>query len=93
MTPGVFVVFTSDDARLKERLKDLLAKEKLKRVVVCFDPSDGLAKYEIAEQSELTVVVFKNRSVKANFAFRKGEFTADWADAIVKAASKVLPKE
>src|SRR5690242_13601635 len=33
--PGVFVVFTSDDGRLKERLEALMAKEQFKQVVVC----------------------------------------------------------
>jgi hypothetical protein len=89
---AAFIVFGGDDARLKERLRDLVAKEKWKRVVVCCGPTDGIDKYEIADESELTAVILGDGSVKANFAFRKGEFSADWADAILKSLSEVLPK-
>ncbi len=91
-TRGVFVVFNRDDPALKRKVEDLIDKEKLKQVVVCFGASEGLEKYEIPEEAKQTVVVFENRSVKANFAFRKDEFTTDWADAILKALGEVLPK-
>jgi hypothetical protein len=87
---GVFIVFTSDDAGMKRQLQDLIAREKLKEVVLCVGTDKGLEKYEIAEESAETVVIYQNRLVKANHAFRKGELDTGWADVILKALAEVM---
>jgi hypothetical protein len=90
---GVFVVFNSDDAGLKQKLRDLIDKEGLKQVVLCFGTSEGPAKYEVAEEAGLTVAIYQNGLVRANFALRKGELTKDRAKEITKALTQVLPKK
>ena len=92
--PRVFVVFGAvGDAGLKKRLKALVEKEQFRGVVTCLGASAGVEKWEVAEESELTAVLVRGGSVKANFAFRKDEFTASWADAIVAALGDLSPKK
>jgi hypothetical protein len=90
---GVFVVFTSDDPALKRWLQELIVKEKLKHVLLCFGTDKALEKYEIAEESAQTVVIYQDRLVKANHAFRKGELDTGWADVILKALAEVAAPE
>ena len=70
---GVFVIFCSDDPRLGQQLKDLLAKEKLKNVVLCTTTPTGPPRYRVAKEADLTAAVYNdNRRVTANFALAKG---------------------
>jgi hypothetical protein len=89
--PGVFVVFNSDDLRLKQKLQTLLDREGLKRVVLCLGNSEWPARYEVAEEAGLTVALYQTRTVAANFALRKGELDQDRVKAISKALTRVLP--
>jgi hypothetical protein len=56
-------------------------KAGLKAVPVgVFDDAVGPPSYKLADDADVTVIVFENRKVAANFAFRKGELD----DAAVK---------
>ena len=92
-TKGVFVIFCNDDAAMQQKLQALIGKEKLKQVVLCFGTSEGPAKYEVAEEAGLTVAIYENRVVKANFALRKGELNKDRTKEIIKALTQVLPRK
>jgi hypothetical protein len=91
--PGVFVVFNSDDAGLKQKLLDLIAREGLKRVVLCFGTSRGPTRYEVAEEAGLTVALYDNRTVAVNFALRKGELDQERVKAISKALTQLLARK
>jgi hypothetical protein len=60
-------------------------KAGLKAVPVgVFDDPVGPPSYKLADDADVTVIVFENRKVAANFAFRKGELD----DAAVKLVSE-----
>jgi len=89
---GSFVVFCSDDESLEKKLKDLAAKEKLEKTILTIDNPSGPKGWEIAKDADVTVVLYSKRNVKANHAYKKGEFTAKEIDTIVKDVAKILPE-
>ena len=90
---GSFVVFCSDDESLKSKLEDLAKKEKLQKVVLTIDNPSGPSAYKIAKDADVTVVLYSRHEVKANYAFRKGEFKEKDVDKIVGALPKILPEK
>src|SRR6516165_183265 len=88
---GSFVVFLSDDEKLEKKLKELAKKEKLDHTVLTIDNPAGPKGYDIDKEADVTVVLYTQRNVKANYAFRKGELKAPDIDMIVKDVTKILP--
>jgi hypothetical protein len=86
---GSFVVFCADDDKLEGKLKELADKEHLKKIVLTIDTPTGPAKYNISKDADVTVLLYKNREVKANYAFKKGELKDGDVDAIVADVSKI----
>ena len=90
---GSFVVFLSDDEGLEKKLKDLAKKDKIDHTVLSIDNPAGPRGYGIAKDADVTVVLYTNRTVKANYAFKKGELKAADVDKIVGDVSKILPQK
>jgi hypothetical protein len=90
---GSFVVFLSDDEKLKTQLKHLADKEKLTKTVLTIDTPAGPSAYDIAKDADITVVMYNNRKVKANHAFKKGEMKAADVNKVVGDISKILPEK
>lgn len=72
---------------------DALAKwsqqQGLKSVAVgAFEDRDGPPAYLLAEEADVTVMLFRNRKVIGNFAFRAGELN----EAAVADVMKTMPK-
>jgi hypothetical protein len=91
---GVHVVFCSDDPSLKQQLQTLLAKEGLKNVTVSVsrDHAQGPAKYRIAREAELTLVIYQNHEqVAANFVLDTVDLNAARTEDILKSLRNVLP--
>ncbi len=87
---GSFVVFCSDAEGLEKQLKGLAEKENLKNVVLSIDNPSGPPRYKVAKDAEVTVVLYNKHSVKANFAFKKGQLTDAEVNKIVGAIDKDL---
>ncbi len=90
---GSFVVFLSDDEGLDKKLKDLAKKDKIDHTVLSIDNPAGPRGYGIAKDADVTVVLYTNRTVKANYAFKKGELKDADIDKIVGDVSKILPQK
>jgi hypothetical protein len=45
----------------------------------------------VAKEADITVVLYVDRTVKANRAFKKGEMKEKDVDAIIADLSKILP--
>src|SRR4051812_23713605 len=90
---GSFVVFLSDDEGLDKKLKALGEKEKLKETVLAIDNVAGPKGHKVAKDAAITVVMYTEREVKANYAFKKGEMKASDIDAILKDVAKILPRK
>ena len=89
-----FVVFLTDDPdELEPKLAKLAEDKKIKNVpLTLFDGEAGHPDYKIAKDAEVTVLMWTNRKIDQNFAFKKGELTADAVKEIVAAAKKHVGK-
>jgi hypothetical protein len=87
---GSFVVFCSDDESLEKKLKDLAKRENLKKIVLTIDNPSGPPRYKVAKDADVTVVLYNNRKVMANFAFKKGQLKSADVDKIVGDLDKIL---
>jgi len=88
---GSFVVFCSDEEGLDKKLKDLATSEKLSKIVLSIDSPTGPEKYMVAKDADVTVVLYTKRTVKANYAFKKGKLDEKAIDTIVSDISKITP--
>ncbi len=92
---GSFVVFVSNDKGLESQLKDLARDQELKNLVLAIwndsDAPAGPKKYHVNPDADVTVVLYADLNVKANHAYRKGEFSEKDIDAIGGEVSKILP--
>lgn len=87
-----FVVFLSDDESLQDKLKETAKKKNIDNVVLAIDNVAGPKGYNIAKDAQVTVLLYNNRKVEVNRAFRKGELNAKAIDQIVSDLSKIAPK-
>ena len=89
-TLGAYVIFLNNADGLDKQLRGMAETEALKRVSLCIGtPPEA---YAVSKEAEVTVVIYHQNKVVANFALRKGELDETKRDAIVEALSKVLPK-
>lgn len=87
-----YVVFLTDDAdKTAETLKAMAKDAGIKRVPLCVVESpSGPPAYKIAENAEVTVMMWNRHEVKANHAFGKGGLTEDDVKAVVADTNKIL---
>jgi hypothetical protein len=91
---GSFVIFLNDDEKFEKKLKDLGDKEKIKQTVLALVEDDaGPRGWNINKDADITVILYTGRTVKANYAFKKGEMKAKDVDSIIKDVAKILPKK
>src|SRR5712692_2944749 len=69
---GSFVVFMSEDEKLGDKLKTLAEKEGIKKCILTIDNPAGPEGYKVAKNADVTVVLYNNRTVVSNHAFKKG---------------------
>src|SRR5262245_38950435 len=87
---GSFIVFCSDEEGLEGKLKALAKNEKLDHIVLTIDNPQGPPKYKVSKDADVTVVLYENRKVKANYAFRKGQLSESDIEKIALDVSKIL---
>ncbi|QJW97312.1 hypothetical protein [Frigoriglobus tundricola] len=87
-----FAVFTGNKALLEPQLKEAAKKADLKKIVLAIeDATDPIpAKYNLNKDADVTVILYVNRVVKANYSFAKGALTDKDIDAVVKDVSKIV---
>jgi hypothetical protein len=84
-----FVVFLNDDEKLEDQLKDYAKKNGISKCVLSIDNVAGPKGYNIAKEAEVTVLIYTNRKVEANHAFRKGELNDKAIEKVVADLSKI----
>lgn len=89
---GSFVVFLSDKENLPNQLKEVAAKEGIMTCVLSVDNPAGPQAYRISKDADVTVVLYTKHTVKANYAFKKGDLKEKDIDQIVSDVAKILPK-
>jgi hypothetical protein len=90
---GSFVVFCSNEEGLEGKLKDIAKDADLKKVVLSIDNPAGPDKYNVSKDADITVVLYTKRTVKANYAFKKGELKDKDIDTIMSSVPKILPEK
>ncbi len=90
---GSFVVFLSDKDGLEKELKTMADEAKLKKVILSIDNPAGPKDYNVSKDADITVVLYTDRTVKANYAFKKGELKDKDLDSITSDVKKILPEK
>jgi hypothetical protein len=85
-----FVVFCSGDDKLEAKLKDLAEKTKLKDLVLSIESDSGPEKYNISKDADVTILVYKDRTVTANYAFEKGKMCEKDVEAVLGEITKIV---
>ncbi|RLS83969.1 MAG: hypothetical protein DWI04_02385 [Planctomycetota bacterium] len=90
LTAFVNMIGTDEEA-LKKAAADFVAKHGITRVafVVPTQAKDGPENLKIAPDADLTVVCYKEGTVKANHAFSAGSLSDEKIDAIVHASCEM----
>ncbi len=90
---GSFVVFLNDDESMEKKLKEIVKDADLKQTVLAIDNKTGPEKYKVSKDADVTVVLYTDHNVKANFTFAKGQLKDKDVDTIVADLTKILPKK
>ena len=85
-----FVVFLSDKEGLDKELASAAEKEGIKETVLSIDNPAGPKGYNVAEDANVTVVLYKERKVKANHAFKKGELKDGAIEKVIADIPKIM---
>src|ERR1051326_8672090 len=80
---GSFVVFLSDDESLEKKLKELNTTAHLSKTVLTIDNPAGPNGYHVSKDADVVVVLYSQKNVKANFAFKKGDLKEQDIDKIL----------
>jgi hypothetical protein len=86
-----FVVFLTDEGRIAEQLIELAEKEKISETILAFMTSAGPKPYKVAKEANVTVVLYVDSRVKANYPFKKGELRPADVARIMADLGKILP--
>jgi hypothetical protein len=89
---GSFAVFLAGDKdKVEPTLKAFAEKEMVKTLTLAIEGKEGPNKYNIAKDADVTVVLYFDRQVKANYAFEAGKLTEKDVESIIKDVSKIMP--
>lgn len=87
---GSFVVFLSDADGLDKKLAEMATKEKIEKTVLSIDNPAGPSKYKVAADADVTVVLYVDRKVVANHAFKKGALKEADIEKVIADVSKIV---
>ena len=86
---GSFVVFLSNDEDLTKNLQALASKEKINNTILSIDNPAGPEQYRIAKDADVTVLLYKEFTVRSNCAFRAGELNEKGISRILSDMPKI----
>lgn len=87
---GSFVVFCTPDEELEKQIKNLADQNAIKHCILATDNPAGPRGYNIVKEAHVTVVLYTDRVVQANYAFKKGEMKDEDIEKILKDLPKIL---
>ena len=61
--------------------------------MLSIDNPAGPGSYKVSKDADVTVVLYNQHKVKANYAFKKGALKDKDIDAVVADISKILPEK
>jgi hypothetical protein len=89
---GSFVVFLNDQEAFGEQLKALAKKQSRKQLILSTHEPEPPEGFEVSQEADVTVVLYREFKVMANHAFRKGELSDAAVDKILADVPKILAK-
>jgi hypothetical protein len=90
---GSFVVFLNDEEGLDKKLQNLAKENQIEKTVLSIDNPGGPKDYNINQKADVTVVLYTERTAKANWAFKKGDLKEKDIDTILASIPKILPEK
>lgn len=88
---GFVVLLTDDPDAAEPRLKELAERLKIEKTpLTIFDGLAGPANYKIAEQADVTVMMWVGGEVRVNHVFEKGKLDKQAVAKIVEDTAKIL---
>jgi hypothetical protein len=87
------VIVLNDTKDLATGLAKWAQAEKIANTVLATYTATGPAKYAIAPDAAVTVLLYTKQTVKANHTFRAGELKDAGADAVIADLAKILSRE
>ena len=89
---AAFLVLLSEDSDADERqLKQLAKKHGIAHVpLTIFEGMTGPSAYKISKEAEVTVLLWREQTVKVNHAFAKGKLNKNAIKKIVADTKKIL---
>jgi hypothetical protein len=90
-----WVTFLSDDqTALDPKIVEWGKKYAVRGVPLgVFESLDGPPSYRLSRDADVTVLLFVNRKVVANFAFRQGELTEERVTDVLQSIPRITAKE
>ena len=90
-----WITFLSDDqTELDTKIVEWGKKHALRDVPLgVFENIDGPPSYRLSRDADVTVLLFVNRKVVANFAFREGELTDERVGNVLKTVPSIFAAE
>ena len=89
---GCFVVFLGEQEKLEAQVKAVAKEQKLKHVILSIDAPTGPEGFNVAQDADVTVVLYREHAVHANHAFKAGGLTDKTAEAVLADLPKILKK-
>jgi len=90
---GSFAVVCSNDEALPGQLAQFAKGQQLDHTILATYEAAGPARYHLSPEAQVTVVLYRHLTVKANHAFKKGELTGADIDKIIADLPKILAEE
>lgn len=88
---GFVVLLTDDPDAAEEELKSFAEKHGIENVpLTIFDGVAGPPNYKVSEDAEVTVLLWKGRTVAANHAFGDDGLNDEAVEEIIADTSKIL---
>lgn len=87
-----FVVFCTKDDDAETKVKKCAKDCDLKKVVLSIDNPAGPEGYKFHKDADVTVILYVDRTAKANYTFKKDEMKDKDVDTVIEGLSKILPK-
>ena len=87
---GSFVIFLNKSEEMEQAVKDFGDKNGIKETVLALDAPKGPRGYGIPKTASVTILLYVDHKVKANFAFAKGKMTSADVDKVMKQLPKIL---
>jgi hypothetical protein len=84
-------VILADDEATENHLKDLCEKQGIKSVNLAIMEPECPKDYGLANEVEVTVIMFKRQKVEANHAFGKGKLNDKGVERILADIAKIVP--